>query len=195
MRIGIRHLQHILCVNDSHDLVDASLENRHARKRPRSQQLNKFFDTGITRHNYHFRPRLHRFACSFFAKLHNRLNQIAVALIQDSFLLPGFDQRVHGVGLCLRLFLRVFAGQGCHRLQETEDQRDGEHQIDQNLNQEYPSQQPLAFRTREINEWQKAVEYDHDQDQSQDRFENLFDAPAAIAENSKCQDHRDCGHE
>ena len=83
------------------------------------------------RHGKHLRTRLHGFAHRLAAELHHRLDQVAVAFLNNAFFLARFDQRIHGLGCALRFLARIFAGERCHRLQETQNDRHRQHQIDQ----------------------------------------------------------------
>ncbi len=116
VRLSVRHLQNILRVNDSLNVMNRPFEHWHTGKRFHAQQFNELLDRGIGRDGDDFRPRLHRLSHRLFAKFHDRLDHVTVALVQDSFLLTGFNQRIHGFRLGFRLFIRMPFGQSGYRL-------------------------------------------------------------------------------
>ncbi len=128
MGFGVGDLQHILGVDDPLDVVNGAFENRHAGEGFLAQQFDELFDCGVGGDGDDFGPGLHGFANSLFAELHHRLNEVAVAFVQNAFFLASFDQRVHGFRLGFGLLLRMLLGQGGHRLQETQHQGYGQAQ-------------------------------------------------------------------
>ena len=58
-------------------------------------QFGKLGDGHGNRHSHDLRPRRHDLAHRFVTELNHRLDEVAVALLQDSFFLAGFDQRVY----------------------------------------------------------------------------------------------------
>ena len=111
MRFRIRHLQHVLRVNQADDMVEAAFKYRNAGKWPHSQQFDELFNRVSDGNRHHLRARLHRFAHRFFAELHHRLNQVAIALIENSLFLASLDQSVHRFRLRLGLRFGMLSGQ------------------------------------------------------------------------------------
>ena len=144
MGFGVRHLQDILGEDDPHDVMDGALENRHPGKRFGAQQFDEFLDGGVGGNGHDFRPRLHGLADRLLAELHHRLDQVAIAFIQNAFFLAGFDERVHRFRLGLRRFVRMLLGQRRNRLQESQHQSDRQRQVDQDAQHPHAAHQPLA---------------------------------------------------
>ena len=91
LRLDIRHLQDVLGKDNPYNVVNCALEHRHARERPGAQQFDELFNRRVGGHRNNFRPGFHRFPYCLFAELHHRLDQVAIALVQNSFLLPSFQ--------------------------------------------------------------------------------------------------------
>ena len=188
---GVRHLQHVLGEDDAHDVMDGAFENRHPGKRLGAQQFDELLDRGVGRNGHDFRPRLHGLADSLLAELHHRLDQVAIAFIQDAFFLAGFDERIHRFRLGFRSFVRMLLGQRRDRLQEPQHQGDRQRDVDQYSQQHRAAHQPFAPRPRKENKRQKAVEQDDDEDQAERGLKNLVDAPAAFTEHREAHQQGD----
>ena len=158
-----------------------------------AQQLDELLDRGVGRNGDNFRPRLHGLAHGFFAEFHHRLDQVAVAFVQNAFFLTGFDQRIDGFRLGLRLLVGVFLGQSRHRLQEAQHQGHRQHQIDEACSSSTQRVSHCALGAREKNEGQEAVKHDHDQDQAQRGLQNFVNAPGPVAEHGEAHQHGDGG--
>ena len=130
---GVRHLQHVLGKHDAYDVMNRAFENRHPRKRLGPQQLDKLLHGRVGGDGHNFRPRLHGLANGFFAELHHRLDQVAIAFVQNAFLLARFDERVHRFRLGLGRLVRMFLGKRRDRLQEPDHQGHRQHDVDQYL--------------------------------------------------------------
>ena len=60
---------------------------------------------------YHLRPGLHGFANRLAAEFDYRLDQLAIAFLDDAFFLSRFNQGVDGFGRSFRFGLGVLAGE------------------------------------------------------------------------------------
>ena len=165
--------------------------HRHAGKRLGAQQFDELLDRGVGRDGDDFRPRLHGLADRLLAELHHRLDQVAIAFIEDAFFLARFDQRVHRFRLGLRRLVRMLLGQRGDRLQEPQHQRDGQHHVDQYSQQHGAAHQPFAPGPRKEDKRQEAVEQDDDEDQAERGLQNLVDAPAAFAKHGEADQQGD----
>ena len=143
---GVRNLQHVLGKHNAHDVMNGAFENRHPGKRLGAQQFDELLDGGVGSDGHNFRPRFHGFADGFLAELHHRLDQVAIAFIQDAFLLARFDERVHRFRLGLGRLVRMFLGKRRDRLQEPDHQGDRQHDVDQYSQQDGATGQPFAPR-------------------------------------------------
>ena len=76
-----------------------------------SQQLDELFDRRVGGNRHNFRTRLHRLAHRLLAEFHDRLDQVAIAFVQNAFFLASLDERIHGFRLSFGLFVRVLFGQ------------------------------------------------------------------------------------
>ena len=90
--------------------------------------------------------------------------------------------------------LDALLGERSDRLQKTQHDRDRQHEVDQNLQNQRPVHQPLALGAREEHERQKAVADDDDQDQADRGLQDFVDAPGLIAENQEADHQRDRRH-
>jgi hypothetical protein len=181
-------------VDDADDVVDGIAIDGNAREGLSAQQLNEFLDRGIDRYGDHFRTRLHGLANGFAAELDHRLDEVAVAGLDDAFFLTRFNKSIDGFGRALGLLFGLLLGQRCHRLQEAQDERDGQDDVDHDPQQGHPAHQPLAIGAREEHEGQEAVENDDDEDEAEGGLKNFLDAPGLVAENGEADHHGDGGH-
>ena len=69
-----------------------------------SQQFDELLHRRVDGNGDHLRPRLHGFAHRLAAEFDHRLDQVAIALLNDAFFLPGFDKRIDRLGRSFRLF-------------------------------------------------------------------------------------------
>src|SRR5208282_3875500 len=145
------------------------------------------------RDGYHLRPRLHRLANRFAAEFDYRLDQVAIALLNDAFFLSRFNQGVDGFGGSFRLRFGVLSGERGNRLAESEHQRHRQNQINQQAQRQRPVLQPASSGSRKKDEGQQTVKKDDDQDQAERGLENFVNAPGAVAKNGEADDHGDSG--
>src|SRR5579871_732652 len=146
MRLGIGNLQHILRVDDSLNVVHAAFVHRHSRVVLASQHLDEALDGGIYRDGEHGRTGPHSLADGFSAELNDRLNQVAVALLNNSLFLPSFDQGIDSLCRALRLLGGALASQRYHGLEESKDNGHWQHEVNQKPEQQRPMNQPVPFR-------------------------------------------------
>ena len=69
---------------------------------------------------------------------YDRLNQIAIALLEYALFLPGFDERVDGFGSGFGRLLSVFARQSGDGLTESKNERDRKDEIDKQAQWQCP---------------------------------------------------------
>src|SRR5580704_17149088 len=194
-RLRIGHLHHVLRVDHANDVVNGIAIDRYPRERLGAEQYDKLFHRHLRGHGDHFRPQLHGFANRRAAELHDRLDQIAIARLNDAFFLARLDERIHRLGGAFRSLFRRALGQGGDGLKKTQNQRDRQDGVDQNAQQWDPALQPLPGGTREEDERKKPVEHDHDEDQAQGRLQNLLHTPGLVAEDGESHSERDRGHD
>ncbi len=94
-RLFIRDLQQVVRECDAGNVVERSRIDRHARKVVLLQQLEKVLERDGFGHGEDLRSRRHHFAHQFVAEFDGRPHQVAVALLENSFFLSGFKQRLH----------------------------------------------------------------------------------------------------
>ena len=128
---AVGHLQNVLRVNDALDVVNAFCVHRNARVVLGAQHFDETLHRGFHRHGKHLRTRLHGFAHRLAAEFDDRLNQIAVAFLNNSFFLSGFDQSIHRLRRAFWLLARVLAGERSNGLQESQNDRHRQNQINQ----------------------------------------------------------------
>src|SRR6202140_701263 len=193
-RFAVGHLQHVLRVDDPLDVVNVALIFGHPGVVLGSQQFDEVFDRGIRRHSKHLGTRLHGLAHRLAAELHHRLDQIAVALLDNALLLASFNQCVHRLGRGLRLLGGVLPGQRSYRLQEAEHDRHRHHRVDQYLQNQRPVNQPFPLGAREEHEGEEAIKHDDDENQADRCLQDLIDAPRWVAENEEPNEQGDGRH-
>src|SRR5271166_3965276 len=109
-------------------MVNRTFVHGDAREMLAPEQLDYLLDGVIGGDGYHLRPWLHRLANGFAAELDYRLDQVAVAFLDDAFFLSRFDQGVYGFGGSFGLRVGVLTGKGGHRLAESEHERHRQNQ-------------------------------------------------------------------
>ena len=158
-----------------------------------AQHLDKALHRQVDRNRKNRRTWLHRLPYRLAAEFDNRLDEVPVPFLNDALFLTGFDQRVHGFRRCFRFFGRVLAGQSCYRLQKSQDDRNRHHQVDESLQNQRPSLQPLALGAREEYKREEAITQHDDQQKPECRLQNLIDAPILISKDQIGDQHRDRG--
>ena len=96
--------------------MNRAFKNWHAREGLVFKQLDELLHRCVGGNSHNFRARLHRFAHGLLAKFDDRLDQVAIAFVQDAFFLSSFDERIHGFRLGFGRFIRMFLGQCGDRL-------------------------------------------------------------------------------
>ena len=91
VRLAVGHLQHVLRIDDSLNVVNTSFIHRHARIVLRAQHFDEALNRSIRRNREHLRTRLHRLAHRLAAEFDHRLDQVAVTLLNDAFFLARFN--------------------------------------------------------------------------------------------------------
>ena len=93
-RFFIGDLQQVVRKRDAGDVVERSLENRHARiscaPSASSRKRSSVIDSGTAKT---CGPRRHHFAHQLVAKLNSRAHQVAIAFFQNAFFFAGLEQR------------------------------------------------------------------------------------------------------
>jgi hypothetical protein len=122
------------------------------------------------------RPRGHHLARHLVAELHHRPHQLAVGLLQNSLFLPGFKQRVHGLGGMLVFGGVLRLGQRHDRKQQPQQQRDGQDEVEQRLQHEADFGDPQTLGADEQNLRDQPVEDQDQQHQLEDGARNFLPA-------------------
>ena len=171
-----------------------SLVDRNARVGRLVEQLGELRDGHVDGNGDDFGPRRHHLAHRLVAELDHRLDQVAVAFLQNAFFLTGFDQRVHGFGRMLRLLLGVLLGQRCHRKREAEDQRDRHGKVNEHAQHRHEVRQPFAPGAHEKYVRQQTIEDDDDEDEADRGLYQVERNPALLHEQHVADEHADGGH-
>src|SRR5262249_20404889 len=100
------------------------------------------------------------------AELHHGLDKVAVAFLDDTFLLPGFDEGIDRLGRTFGLSFSLLFGQRGYRLKEPKHQRDRQHKIDESSQNERPAYKALPISAGEEYEWQEAIGENNDDDEA-----------------------------
>src|SRR5271166_1465891 len=194
VRLNIGYLQQVLGINDALDVIDIAFVHGNARVRMFPHQIGKFGDGHAGWRGDDLGTRRHYLTHRLVAKLDHRLNEIAVALLQDSFFLTRFDQRVNRFRRMLRLLVGVFLGERCDRKRKTENQRNRQRQIDEPAQHGNPVPQPLAPGAHEKYIGQQAIEDHDDEAQADRRLHQVKHDPELFHEHHIADKHADAGH-
>src|SRR6266567_560168 len=77
------------------------------------------------------------------------MDEVAIALFENAFVLPGLDEGIHGLGRMFGLLAGILgAGERDDGLKESEHQRDRHDQVDQDANDRREPEKPLATGAR-----------------------------------------------
>ena len=106
-------------------------------------------DGGIGGDGKNLGTRRHDLAHRLVAELHHRLDQLAVALLENALLLAGFDQRVHGFRGMLGLASAESLLRATTEMRESEHQRHRQGDVDQDPQQRAHSAASHSPRVRE----------------------------------------------
>src|SRR5207245_11683361 len=83
----VSHLLNILRHNYALDVVDYALVNGYAREGLGAQELDQLFHGHVSRHSDHVGTRFHGFPHRLAAELHHRLDEVAIAFVQNALFL------------------------------------------------------------------------------------------------------------
>src|SRR5271157_2483286 len=174
-------------------MVNRTFVHGDAREMLAPEQLDHLLDGAVGRDRYHLRPWLHRLAHRFAAELDHRLDQVAIAFLDNAFFLSGFNQGVNGFGGSFRWSVGALAGERGDGLAESEHQRHRQDEVNQQAQEQRPVGQPAAAGSRKKDEGQQAVKNDDDQHQAERGLEDFVNAPGAVAKDGEADDHGNGG--
>ena len=195
VRFAVGDLQHVLGVNNAFDVVNAAFVHGHASVVLGAKQFDEVFHRRVGGKGKHRRARLHRLADGFAAELHDRLNQVAVALLNNALFLPGLNESIHGLGRTLRLPACILLGERRNRLHEAEHDCHRHHQVNQEPQDQRPVHEPLAVGAREKHERQESIAENHDQHDADRHLQNLVNIPVAVGKQQVSDQQRDRGQD
>src|SRR5579864_1322792 len=191
--LGFRKLDKIMRQHHAINLIDAGGEDRYAGMRFVAQHGSKLFNGGGGWNGKDVGARRHHVTHGLVAKFNHGLNELAVTLFQNALFFRGFNEGVHGFRRMLRLFWLMRLSQRGHGEAETKHDGDGQHEIDQDLQERNEFNQPHAARPREQHVRQQPVANNNDQNDADDGLNSFRPGPMRVSKDKMADDEGNRG--
>src|SRR6266568_264738 len=146
------------------------------------EQMGDLLNGGIGRNGDDRGARSHHVANGFVTELDDRVDQFAIALFENAFVLTSLDEGIDRLGRVLGFFIRVFrTGERNDGLEEAEHERQRKDSPDEQAQQQSEADEPASARAREEQVRQKTVKDENDDDGEKYSLPQFLARPGGIA--------------